>query len=341
MSEAMHDLPAPVPIAERPAIAADRFASEVFDVYEPVVLRGQVAHWPAVAAAREGDRAMAEHIAAFDRGNPVEVMIGAPEIGGRFFYRDDMRGFNFHREQVPVGVLLQELLRLAGDPAPPALYAGAAAAGAHLPGWTAANAIDLPVEGATPRVWIGNATCVSTHFDTSPNLACVVAGTRRFLMFPPDQISNLHIGPIDVTMAGQPASMVDPDAPDLDRYPRFAEAMAHARVAELGPGDAIFMPALWWHHVRARGTLNVLVNYWWDAAAQASPLAALAHALLAIRELPAGERDAWRGWFGHYVFDDAAPHVADHLPEFARSVLGSPSAARDDRLRAFLRNALS
>ena len=37
-------------------------------------------------------------------------------------------------------------------------------------------------------------------------------------------------------------------------------------VADLEPGDAIYIPALWWHAVQATGELNVLVNYWWNEA---------------------------------------------------------------------------
>src|SRR3546814_14192490 len=87
-------------------------------------------------------------------------------------------------------------------------------------GWADANPLRLPAPDAVPRVWIGNATHVSTHYDVSSNLACVVAGRRRFTLFPPDQIANLYVGPLDVTMAGQPASMVDLAAPDLTQIGR-------------------------------------------------------------------------------------------------------------------------
>ena len=85
-------------------------------------------------------------------------------------------------------------------------------------------------------------------------------------------------------MAGQPASMVELGDPDLDRFPRFGEALKHALAAELEPGDAIYIPALWWHGVTATGPLNVLVNYWWnDTPADAgSPMVAIAQALLSI-----------------------------------------------------------
>ncbi|WP_446740867.1 cupin-like domain-containing protein [Sphingomonas sp. CFBP 13706] len=189
-------------------------------------------------------------------------------------------------------------------------------------------------------MWIGNATRISTHYDGSANLACVVAGRRRFVLFPPEQLENLYVGPLDHTMAGQPASMVDPDEPDLERYPRFAEAMRHARVADLGPGDAIFIPALWWHNVRSYEPLNILVNYWAEGTEATSPFTAMIHALVAVRDLPPRERAVWRKWFDHYAFDDAADRVADHLPEAARGVLGAASPSRTDRIKQYLLHAL-
>ena len=51
--------------------------------------------------------------------------------------------------------------------------------------------------------------------------------------------------------------------PDLGRHPRFAEALASAQVAEMEPGDALFLPSMWWHHVESMSSFNLLVNYWW------------------------------------------------------------------------------
>jgi hypothetical protein len=328
---------APNKVAERGPVDGDTFLRDVANRAEPIVLRGQVADWPAVAAARNGPRAIADYVAGFDGGAPLDVFIGHPDIGGRFFYNDDLSGFNFVRQKVALRQLMGELLRLAetADPAPHGIYANAAAAPAHSPGWAEANRLGLPIE-ATARLWIGNATVVATHYDMSPNIACVVAGQRRFTLFPPDQLANLYVGPLDHTIAGPPTSMVDPDAPDLDRYPRFVDAWRTARVAELEPGDAIFIPSIWWHHVRAVGTLNVLVNYWWAETGAASPFLALVHAMMAVRDLPAGERAGWRSWFEHLVFDDAAPDAGAHLPQYLRTVLDHASPDRSERIRQFL-----
>ena len=330
-------------VHEREAVDAATFREEVASGHVPVLLRGQVAHWRAVAAAKQGDRVIAEYLAGFGGGKPLEVLIGPPEIGGRFFYRDDMQGFNFQRQHVPLPNLVGELLRLAEQQAgaPPAIYANAAAAPEHLPGWAEANPLDLPPPDAVPRLWIGNATQVATHFDASPNLAVCVAGRRRFTLFPPEQVANLYLGPLDNTLAGPPNSMVDPEAPDLERYPRFAEALAHAQVAEMGPGDALFIPTIWWHHVRAFDRLNVLVNYWWSYDSSATPFIALVHALMSVRDLPPEQKKAWRAWFDHLVFGDDAADAAAHLPDHAKGVMGPASRERTEKIRHYLLMTLS
>lgn len=330
------------PVAERRDVDAASFRGEIVPGYRPVVLRGVAAAWPVVQAGRESAQAACAYLAGFDRGAEVEAFVGPPDIGGRFFYTDDMRGFNFERRRARFGEVLRYVAQLPAMESPPAVYVGAAALPDCLPGFAAANPLPL-LDGsnAVPRLWLGNESVVSTHFDQSDNVAVVAAGRRRVTLFPPDQLPNLYVGPLDHNMAGQPASMVDLRKPDFDRYPRFREALAAARTVELEPGDGLYIPALWWHNIEALSPFNLLVNYWWDDAppGAAAPFEAMVHALLALGDLPPGRREAWRTMFDHYGFR-ANGDPAAHLEPEQRGILGTPTPQLRDRIRQFLLRGL-
>lgn len=327
------------PVAEADGEAVAAFA-QATQAARPVVFRGLVRDWPLVRAAEGGPVSAFQYLMRFDRGMGAKTMSGSPAIEGRFFYADDMRGYNFAVETIPFAEVFARVMALIERPDPPAIYAGSNPVDQFLPGFDAENALPLPIPPATARVWIGNTSHVAPHFDVSENIAVVALGRRRVTLFPPDQTANLYVGPLDVTIAGQPVSMVDIRQPDLARYPRFAEAMRHAVQADLEPGDAIYMPSLWWHCVEALDPANVLVNTWYNAPAHSSPFAALIHAMLAVRDLPSPEREAWRHWFEHFVFDPAAAEASAHLPAHARGVCGPPSAERANGVRAFVLRAL-
>lgn len=333
----------PVEEIELPSRA--QFEAELRPLYRPLVIRGAALHWPIVdpPSDREGrqERLLAA-IERFDSGAQTDIMVAPPEAKGRFFYTPDVRGFNFRRERASLSQLAQLLGKLIDDPNPPAVYAGAAAAGQHLPGFEANNPFELVEPGqSAARIWLGNATQVATHFDLSDNFAVVVEGKRRFTLFPPDTIDDLYVGPLDVTLAGQPVSMVDPLAPDLERYPRFTRAQDRALVTELEPGDAIYIPTLWWHHVTASAQVNMLVNYWHNDAQHGGGFVAMVHAVMSIRDLPQPQREAWKSWFDHMVFAPEAPRSADHIPDPARGVTGPPSPERDARIRQFIARVLT
>lgn len=329
------------PVEEIAIPDAAAFEHDIRAAYRPVVMRGLAAHWPLVAAGKADANAALDLIALADTGLPADVMVAPPSERGRFFYTPDMRGFNFRREQMTLATLARHLCDIAGTPEPIGIYAGAADIARHLPALGAANPLPLVAAmEATARIWLGNATQVATHFDLSDNIAVVAAGRRRFTLFPPEATPDLYVGPLNVTLAGQPVSMVDPLAPDHARYPRYAKAERLALVADLEPGDAIYIPTLWWHHVAASAPINVLVNYWHNDDLRGGGFLALVHAMLAIREQPAAQRAAWRTWFGHFVFDTQAGDAAAHLPPHAQGVNGPATPARDEHIRRFILQVL-
>ena len=333
-------LPAPAPIAEYHAMDRARFDAEVRPAGQPAVFRGLVSDWPAVAAARQSERQLFDYMLGLRVPRPVDVAIAPPEIEGRFFYSEDFRTLNFGRGTSPLDPFLDRLLRDRDNPRPYAIAVQSLPIPEILPGFERANRTDLVDPTVVPRMWMGNKVRVATHNDLQENIGCVVAGRRRFTLFPPDQVANLYLGPLDLTPAGTPISLVDPLAPDLDRFPRFADAMAVAQVAELAPGDAIYIPYHWWHAVDSLDAVNLFVNYWWNPAPAGlgDPYLALMHGLLSLRNLPADQRAAWRAMFDHFVFcADGDP--SEHLPPHARGILAPATAEQIERMRATLKQS--
>ena len=334
--------PVPTPIREWRDVSPDVFRNEIVPSHQPALLRGAVRDWPAVRAGLESPASMANYLRAFDTGASADTMYGDPAIGGNFFYNDELTGLNFERRPERIAASLERLLALLDAPAPPALYVGAVPIPASLPGFARDNVLPLLDAAIAPRLWLGNRVTVQTHYDISHNVACVVAGRRRFTLFPPGQLVNLYVGPLEFTLAGQPISMVKLHAPDFEKYPRFATALEHAQVADLEPGDALFVPYMWWHHVLSRENFNVLVNYWWEEtpAWQGSAFEVLLHGIMSIRSLPPEKREIWRAMFDHYVFQTGGDPVA-HLTQRQRGIQGTAAPQIADVLRAKLLQDLS
>jgi hypothetical protein len=313
------------PVREVPADDPAALDASLLDATAPVVVRGLTAHWPMVRAARRSQGEAASYLLRRYAGMQGLAAYAPPEVRGRFFYDEALTGLNFRRVKTTLDAVLADLQRASMDPAPPGIYLGSTDLDQCLPGFRAENDLGgFGTRNPYVRIWIGNRTRIAAHQDQPTNLACVVAGRRRFTLFPPEQLANLYIGPLEFTPAGQAVSLVDFARPDFERFPRFARALEQARVAELSPGDAILIPSLWWHHIEGLEDLNILVNYWWrrTPAHLGAPNLALMLAMLSIREMPAEQRAAWQEIFRHYVFE-ADEATAAHIPEGRRGALAS------------------
>ena len=289
---------------------------EILHSPAPLVLRGLVADWPLVHAARRSPQAADAYLRRFYRDATVLASHAPPETGGRIFYNDDLSGFNFQSQMVRFDQVLDALRAHLDHPAPPTLYVGSTSIDTCLPGLRAENDVNFGARDPLASIWIGNRTRIPAHYDVPDNLACVAAGRRRFTLFPPEQLANLYVGPLDFTPAGQSVSLVDLHQPDLARYPRFAAALAQAQSAELEAGDALFIPSMWWHHVEGLTPFNILLNYWWRQSPDwmDTPFNTLLLGLMTLRELPPAQRAAWQQQFDHHVFardGGAAPLDAD------------------------------
>lgn len=301
----------------------EQFLSEVIPLFRPVILKGLVKKWPAFKKREESIIQFADYIKSFDTGRPAITYQAPSSIQGRFFYQTDLKSVNFDRVSQNLSSAIDALLENIESENSPTLYTGSVTISDHLKGFEKENGCELAGKTSIPRIWIGNRAVVPTHYDMLDNIVCVISGRRRFTLFPPSQLDNLYVGPIDYTLSGQPISLVNLHQPDFDKYPRFKEALANAEVADLEPGDALYIPKLWWHHVESFDSLNVIVNYWWDqnGLGQDTPFTTLMHGLISISQLPKAERDAWQVFFNHYVFRNSENHL-EHIPAEARGILG-------------------
>jgi hypothetical protein len=328
-------------VAERSDVTRPIFEEEIVPAGQPVLLKGLVNHWSVARAAARSSVALGDYLKARDNGTPVETFVGQPEMQGRYFYNADMSGFNYQKGAATLSNLIDQLLKAADGPPPLMIYAGSAPSGQAVPGFETENQMPLLDPDVEPRLWIGNSSRIAAHYDNSRNIACCISGTRRFTIFPPDQIGNLYLGPLEFNMAGPPASMVDFHAPDYARYPKFREAEQAALVAELEPGDALYMPSLWWHHVEAEGPFNLLVNYWWAPEKAGPAFESILLAMLDIRDQDDADKAAWKNFFDHFVFGPDAANIADHLPTKWQTVTGPKTAARDQMVMNFIKSRLA
>lgn len=120
----------------------------------------------------------------------------------------------------------------------------------------------------TGNLWIGNRGQITpVHYDFSTGdpgmdgLHAVISGRKLFRLY--DPAGNEQYFPRRQVWGRFHQAIVDPvtGLPDPAQYPQFANA--HCLAVELGPGDMLFIPKLWWHHVT---TLEdaVAVNFWFQ-----------------------------------------------------------------------------
>jgi lysine-specific demethylase 8 len=110
------------------------------------------------------------------------------------------------------------------------------------------------------NLWVGYSGAVSNlHFDPIDNCLCMIRGRKHVRLYAPEQWDHMHL-PSPFGLENPLHSPVDAIRPDFERFPKFQEARYQDCVLE--PGEVLYMPAGYWHHVRSEG-FNVAVNLWW------------------------------------------------------------------------------
>ena len=327
---------------EIPGTDLEALPDDVVNDGRPVVVRGAVVDWPLVRAALQSDEAAVAYLERFYNGTPINTVVAPPSERGRLFYDGESKTLNYREAPQLLPNVLKGLLQQKNSDEPLGIAIQAISAADCFPGLEEDNPNPLVPLDTRARVWIGNRVTVAPHFDVADNLACVMAGRRRFILFPPEQTANLYPGPMDATPANVPISMVPLDDPDLERFPLYRQALDAALVAELEPGDAIYIPYMWWHGVQSLGPFNVLMNYWWsrDDVSARHPYGALLHlAYVLYGDMPSVERQAWRALYDHYVFQTGGDPM-EAFPPAQRYYPRKLDPERVEKLKDALRELL-
>lgn len=342
-------------------VTQEMFQNEIAPLNEPAILKGLVSNWPIVNISNES-KDLLHYLEKSYIGGNVPMAELAKDSDGRFFYNEDMTGFSFDRKVVSYQNFAQKLaqyrtsnnsnnsnssnIKNAINNNATAVAIQSAPINDYFPAFEADHSMNLfnSTDVTPARFWLGNKSTVVAHYDDAENIACVVAGKRRVTLFPPDQIKNLYVGPLEFTPAGAPVSMVNLANPDFEKFPHFKQALNFALVAELAPGDALYIPTLWWHHVEALSDINMLVNYWSGGSITKQnkpvPMDALLLAMLTIRDLPKAQNKAWQSFFQHYVFEQKE-NKFDHVPEHIKGILQPLSAQQQQAIKKWLISQLS
>ena len=172
-------------------LTADSFRA-VLEACRPVVLRGVVRDWSVVAAARESPERFRSYVAQFDAGRETEVFVAPQHVGGEYYYTEDLASFNFERRRMRFMDALQSIVASLATETRQSMYVGSVPIDQFLPGFSRQNSVAILPAAVSARMWVGHASKVAAHYDTFDNIACVVAGARRFTLFAPEHIARLR-----------------------------------------------------------------------------------------------------------------------------------------------------
>ncbi|HEX8821455.1 MAG TPA: cupin-like domain-containing protein [Archangium sp.] len=252
----------PLPIERIDNPSPGFFREHYLDRQRPVVITGVASRWPAVARwSPEWFREqMGEHRITVERSRSER-----PSNDPLEFLR------NRYYEEARLGGIIDVML--SGEHPPGAFYVTYSNIFQKAPAllkdfeslprtlgipesWPEAVKERLTLR---PGFWLGPAGTVSAvHFDRQENFNAQVTGRKKWTLFSPEDSHHLYYPALELpTVIFSP---VDVEAPDAQRFPRFAGAQPHETV--LDAGEILFIPSGWWHHVRTL-ELSISLNFWW------------------------------------------------------------------------------
>lgn len=287
---------------------------ERVNLCRPVLFKGLMKRWSMFRELQERQGIEAQMgLLAPHVGNPIVKFTATPAwVDGQLGYAADLKTRNSSIFKTTFARFAQLLVRCASTEGEHTIYMQS-----RVVPWPTPLAERLRefaecclLAPGRASLWIGSGgQVVNLHHDDKLNFMCILAGTKRITLFPPEAAADLYPGPLDSPF-GAPASYVTLLKPDLARFPRFSRALVQAHLAMLYPGDILYLPPFWWHHVESFG-VNIMLNGWFNMATPAAE-----HAL----------RTELRR--GVVLF---AGESADERARARAALFGSPPGGRPDR----------
>lgn len=334
----------PLPFDDKPVRTSVRpsraeFAS-IVDASEPVVLDGCLDEWPLYRALSAAST-LAEKLAVLQAGiddRPLEFSVLGAAHGGHLYFAD---GLDTRGQKLSVRGTFADFARRAADAERSGELAYLQALPIRtVPGWVKGLGVLPYLDGQRVQpsgIWIGSGgQVVDLHYDPFHNFICMLAGQKRVLVAPPEVMHDVYPRALDRSPFNAPASSAKLLEPDFERFPRLRSALEKVQVAVLSPGQVLYLPPFYWHHVESFG-FNVMVNTWQHTmpAAQVRRVGALRRDALQLfaRHTAEVRAAAAPRYAAAFALEgdpggELPPAIADHLARLRRALSDAPLSVR-------------
>ncbi|KAA8902039.1 hypothetical protein TRICI_005959 [Trichomonascus ciferrii] len=116
---------------------------------------------------------------------------------------------------------------------------------------------DPPIMNA----WLGPKNTVSPlHTDPHHNVFCQVVGYKHIRLYSPSQTQDMYPRGVENGIDMSNTSQVNLESNERVKFPNFPWDSDYLETT-LNPGDAVFIPKGWWHHVRSLSS-SISISFW-------------------------------------------------------------------------------
>ncbi|WP_394191565.1 cupin-like domain-containing protein [Pseudoalteromonas atlantica] len=279
-------------------------------VNTPIIITDLFKSWPALEIAKNSDEKILRYLINHAKPRLVDTLIIDDKYNGLIGYTDDtFKSYTFKKYDAPFSSVIKKMIIDLKSNDKTKVAVQSALIKECLTSFLDKNPSPDFLKDIEPRIWLGNSASVPGHYDCDYNIALNLCGKRTFYLLPTESINDIYVAPIDKSITGPAISLVDFEQPNLKKFPKFSKVKDDVLKASLNEGEALFIPPLWWHNVKATERINILINYWWKDEVSnkilgCDPSDSLLHSILTIRHLPTEQKESWKKLFDHYIFEN-------------------------------------